>query len=71
MSNFRVKNPTIPKLEKLAMLVHNFIYYERVWLDNGGFENRKMMEGCKSDLKKWDLENVEPIKKDESCGTEQ
>lgn len=61
MIHYKVKEPSIQKLDDLAMITINYRRYEKVWQLNGGYDTRKNMNYWKDKLDKWHEENLEKI----------
>lgn len=58
---YRVKNPTIPLLQELAMLSFNLRYWQKAFRKDLGVENKMMASEAESNLDKFIKENIEPI----------
>lgn len=66
MAEYRVINPTIPKLQELAIIMFNLRHYEKIWHEQFGAENRRNLNNWQAKADKWIKDNVEPITGTES-----
>lgn len=61
MANYRVISPTIPKLQELAALTHNLMYWTDEFRKDLGINNREKMDEFELRVRKWLKTHTEKV----------